>query len=372
MEEKRIEKHLYERRYQTATGEWSRTYYVRFKDWKGVRRVFPAGNNLKTARAKRAEYEHRNALREDFDKDKVQGMTLSRWTEKFVDLKRHCKSVDRYQIALKYLSPFFGSLLLPQITRAKVEEYKNLRREQHCHYGTPPKESTVNRELATLRHMLTLARDEGLIETVPVIKLYDEKKFARERFITEEEHQAILSTVKRPVQRILICLYETAMRPGEALALTWPKVDLKAGVIRLAWNETKEADKRVIPISPVLREVLEELREEQRKVANIGGKVFTRGGQSIKSYRTAFEEAREKTGITDVTLHDYRHTAITRWLVAGIPQEVVMKVSGHKSLSVHYRYVNLREQHVADLFRQHFPTPCTHEVDRARGGLLSG
>ena len=62
MEEKRIEKHLYERRYQTATGEWSRTFYVRFKDWKGVRRVFPAGSNLKTARAKRAEYEHRNAL----------------------------------------------------------------------------------------------------------------------------------------------------------------------------------------------------------------------------------------------------------------------------------------------------------------------
>src|SRR5712691_2509676 len=29
MEERGIEKHLYERRYQTATGEWSRTYYVR-------------------------------------------------------------------------------------------------------------------------------------------------------------------------------------------------------------------------------------------------------------------------------------------------------------------------------------------------------
>lgn len=55
MEEKRIEKHLYERKYQTATGEWSRSYYIRLKDWKGVRRVWPAGDTLKTARAKRAE-----------------------------------------------------------------------------------------------------------------------------------------------------------------------------------------------------------------------------------------------------------------------------------------------------------------------------
>jgi len=31
MKESCIEKHLYERRYQTATGEWSRVYYVRLK-----------------------------------------------------------------------------------------------------------------------------------------------------------------------------------------------------------------------------------------------------------------------------------------------------------------------------------------------------
>ena len=85
-------------------------------------------------------------------------------------------------------------------------------------------------------------------------------------------------------------------------------------------------------------------------MASIGGIVFARNGRPIRNYRTAFEEAREKTGLKDVTPHDYRHTAITRWLLAGIPQEVVMKASGHKDLSVHYRYVNLREEHVTALF----------------------
>jgi hypothetical protein len=33
---------------------------------------------LKTARAKRAEYEHRNALKENFDKAKVQGLTFAK------------------------------------------------------------------------------------------------------------------------------------------------------------------------------------------------------------------------------------------------------------------------------------------------------
>ena len=229
----------------------------------------------------------------------------------------------------------------------------------------------MNRELATLRHLLMLARDEGLIEAVLVIKLYDEKRFIRKRFITEEEHQALLSVVARPVQRILTCLYETAMRPEEPLALTWPKVDMKAGVIHLDFEDTKEADKRVIPITPALREVLEELRAEQRKVATIGGAVFTRDGLPIRSYRTAFENARNRTRILDVHPHDYRHTAITRWELAGIPLEVAMKASGHRDLADHYRYVNLREEHMKAVFAQKIPTLCTPEVDRVTSALLS-
>src|SRR5215831_10504745 len=149
MKECCIEKHLYERRYQTATGEWSRVYYVRLKDWKGVRRVWPAGNMLKTARAKRAEYEHRNALREDFDRDKVQRMTFSKWTaiylEKYAKDKR---SYKRDVLSCHNLSTVFGSFLLPQITRRHVEEYKHARKESTTNRNTLRPEASINRELA--------------------------------------------------------------------------------------------------------------------------------------------------------------------------------------------------------------------------------
>ncbi len=131
MHEHRIEKHLYERKYQTATGEWSRSHYVRLKDWKGVRRVWPAGDTLKTARAKRAEYEHRNALREDFDKDKVQGMTFTKWGE--IYLERYAKqkrTVDNDRQHTLILSVFFGNLLLSQMTKEIIETFKQLRKER--------------------------------------------------------------------------------------------------------------------------------------------------------------------------------------------------------------------------------------------------
>jgi len=81
--------------------------------------------------------------------------------------------------------------------------------------------STVNRELSCLRHMLNLAADDGIIENVPPIKLDSEKKFARKRVVSEEEYEALLKGTARYLQRVLIGLYETAMRISEILNLTW-------------------------------------------------------------------------------------------------------------------------------------------------------
>jgi integrase len=64
-----------------------------------------------------------------------------------------------------------------------------------------------------------------------------------------------------------------------------------------------------------------------------------------------FKFSRKRAGIKDFTLHDLRHTAITRWAVAGMPQEIAMKASGHSSLAMHYRYVNVNEQAVKAAFK---------------------
>jgi hypothetical protein len=59
----RIEKRLYLRQYQTAGGEWSTLYYVRFKDWKGKHRNFPVGSKLKTAREELTVYQAQHSPR---------------------------------------------------------------------------------------------------------------------------------------------------------------------------------------------------------------------------------------------------------------------------------------------------------------------
>ncbi len=128
---------------------------------------------------------------------------FSKWADKYLELVKYKKSLERDKRTCKELGKFFGSMLLSQITRAKVMEYKNLRLESPIiRRGKPVngkklKVSTVNRELACLKHMLRLAADESIIENVPTIKLDSEKKFARRRVISDEEYRAFLANSPR-------------------------------------------------------------------------------------------------------------------------------------------------------------------------------
>lgn len=223
-----VEKHLYRRQYQTAGGDWSTLYYVIFTDWKKKRRTFPVGSDLKTAREECKVLEARNIRREDFDAEKAErakGLTYGEWAKLYfkekVDLEKRASGVERERRSSKKLECFFGQMLLSDINRGKINEYRIKRlQEPIVRRGKPVKGSkisfpTVNRELAFLRYLLNLAVDAEIIDNVPSFRklIQSEKNRKRDRVATVEEYQALLSYMKRPSQRVLIALHESAMRP---------------------------------------------------------------------------------------------------------------------------------------------------------------
>jgi len=277
------------------------------------------------------------------------------------------RSVEHERGLFKNLEPFFGTIPLSEINRGKIRQYRTMRLQQPImRHGKPVKDSrvsfsTVNREMGFLRYLLNLAVDEELIENVPSFKkiIQSEKSRKRKRVVSDDEYGNILKDMSRPNQRVIIGLYETAMRVNELVRLTWDKVDDKAGMIRLKAEDVKEKAPRKVPISPPLQAVLDELRKEQSRVASIGNRVFTREGKLIVSVRTAFELAKERNGIVDLHIHDFRHTCITRWAMAGISREAVMAASGHASIEMHNGYVNIQEHHLKEAFS--LLTTCLQE-----------
>lgn len=201
---------LYKRQYQTVSGDWSTLYYGIFVDWKGKRRTFPLGSYLKTAKEQLKVLEGDNVKKKDFDLNKIemekaknQGMILEVWLERYLNLVKGKRSWSRDEQHCKHLKRLLGSILLSQINRPRIMEYKNQRiAESILRYGKPVKGktvkiSTVNREIRCLLHALNLAVDEGLIENVPRIRLDSERHLQRDRVLSEKEYHDLLDASSR-------------------------------------------------------------------------------------------------------------------------------------------------------------------------------
>jgi integrase len=100
----------------------------------------------------------------------------------------------------------------------------------------------------------------GVPNENPVSRIrFLEEHNIRGRVLTAEEFQRIVGASLDCLKPILHCTYHTGMWRGEILELTWDRVDLKAGFIRLKDTNTKTDAARSLPIGRELAEVLRQL-----------------------------------------------------------------------------------------------------------------
>ena len=127
------------------------------------------------------------------------------------------------------------------------------------------------------------------------------------------------------------------MRAGEIFNLTWKRVSLKDRCIFLESQDTKTKEPRMICLNDTLLEVF----SRRAKIRCIGhNRVFTypRGNRPLSTIRHSFRLACEKVGIKDFRFHDLRHTFNTNMRKAGVPESVIMRMTGHKSRAMFDRY----------------------------------
>ena len=60
--------------------------------------------------------------------------------------------------------------------------------------------------------------------------------------------------------------------------------------------------------------------------------------EQFNDFRKSWKSARKKVGLDDFVFHDFRHVAISNLRKAGNSPTVIMKASGHKTMSMFLRY----------------------------------
>jgi len=291
------------------------------------------------------------ARRKGYDK------TFKELMDEFLKYSKVTKrSYKRDELSASYLLPEFGNRRIAEIVPSIIDNYKAKRLKELTRKDEPPSNATINRELALLRTVLRRAMDDGLIDRTPKIKLLPENN-KRERVLSPDEYERLLNASEPHIVPIIRLAYDTAMCEKEILTLTWDRVDFDRKVIILKDEHTKNRPRNV----PMSDEMLTMLRELRNYVGSVyrcvkeGSKfvlkpvkgpipVFTwtpRGEKfrvAIGSIKRAFDTARHEAELQDFRFHDLRHTAITNMRKAGVPDRVIMRISGHKTLKMLDRY----------------------------------
>ena len=290
---------------------------------------------------------------------RIKNYTFRELAERYLEFIVKQKAFRTKTHIVQYLVREFGSLPLKHFSLDFVERFQSrllsdLRSPaKGSDVPRPPLEpATVNRRLATLKHMFTKAGDwrmvgESVSKDVHKVKLTQENN-RRDRFLSREEIERLLAACgtdkkQKHLRPLVLFALNTGCRREEILSLKWSQVDLRHGFIVL--ERTKNGERRNIPVNEPLREMLTKL---VRRV-NVEYVFFDpETGRRYRDIKRSFHTALRKAGIVDFVFHDLRHTFASHLVMAGVDLATVAKLLGHKSLAMTLRYSHLAPKHLSN------------------------
>jgi integrase len=224
-----------------------------------------------------------------------------------------------------------------RLTLGALEAYAERRRTKGS------SNATINRDLQGLRSALRRAVRAGQLLRLPPFPEKLKERVRQGFFSSEEVDRLCAKPTPAWLAEMIRFAFVTGWRRGELLALRWEWVDLGEREIRLP--DSKNDEGRVVPIAGELRAIMERLTDARRvrrpdgSVA-IAETVFHDDGKPItkKRFVKGWNAARKAAKLTDRIFHDFRRSAARRLTNAGVPQQVAMRVTGHKTPSMFRRY----------------------------------
>jgi integrase len=291
------------------------------------------------------------------------------------------KSLDRAELSVMHLRNEFEGTKVPDITTPRIKGYVADRMKWGCnicgnqfHYNGErhcpkcsnknlkkgAKNATINRELSALRRMLNLGAQQTppKVNRVPYIPMLKENN-VRKGFFEHPEFIALRDALPEYLKPFVTFGYKIGWRDKEIASLQWSNVDLQNGIVTLKAGETKNDDARTVYLDDEMKSLLMNQWVRRKNNSKLLPYVFVNrtGNGPICNIKKAWNNACRQLGLGygykvsgdyvrqwesklshGPIFHDFRRTAIRNMVRSGIPEMVVMMISGHKTRSVFDRY----------------------------------
>lgn len=279
--------------------------------------------------------------------------TFGDYALKWLTVYKANKSIytqNMYKTKLKYMDSV-KAIPLKKVNRIMIQQIINENAEH-------PR--TCEQILITFKQIFKSAIGDGLVNKSPCTEIEMPRHVPLEkRALTAEEKRRLRSAVLLPEERLmLLVLYGTGCRPGEALALTKSDFDWENGTINISKSaqfnfsrfykisipKTNASIRSVIVSESILRG----LRRLIDKIPNEMIFADSEGCMCAKwHYNTMFEHILKKAGLSGsgITMYTLRHNFATECYYAGVSLKECMRQMGHSSIKMVMEvYAHLDEQ----------------------------
>lgn len=233
----------------------------------------------------------------------------------------------------------------------------------------PLKGHTINNYMSRLKMFFIWCLEQNLIQKTPILSIHKTTKVENSKLnlitLSRAEHEQIKEYLLpfweckeyRPhiicKMYAMYCLaYETGMREGELLVLTWNSLDAENNNITIDKTLAKDdnnkvivslpktaAGYRTIKISEKTTQLLKALRPNdiQKHPYIFCNPRSSSGHYSVRTLYVNWEKIKKEVGITrPFTFHDIRHTNASNMIHQHVPIALITKRLGHASIMVTY------------------------------------
>jgi integrase len=245
----------------------------------------------------------------------------------------HKRNTDRERSMLRQVGRYFDRWRIDQITKELALEWRTAR-------STEVSASTVNREFALLRHVMSSAVPKYL-DRNPLTGISELRQQELDiRLVTPAEEQRLLKVANREEYALIVCALDTLQRLSTVANLRREQ-DKRTHLVFL---NTKAAPRVKVPVSRRLRRALDRLPKNGPFYFSSFQAPTNQGLRNnvVRTFTRLCEQVRIPLGRKEggISFHCLRHTGASRMLARGVDVKTVMELGGWQNLAVLEKYLH--------------------------------
>jgi len=274
----------------------------------------------------------------------------------YLEAHEYRKKEKRFIINWSYLNQFSTALGNKQVSSLQVRDvvaWANDKKPKVERWSSTTQKDAIR----AIKGVFRWARDEGIIERNPVVRLKAPASMPRASTITREQHSALIKE-SNPSLRLYLIASRCGARPRQIREVTSENVSTDGKMWIFEDHKMRHKTNRPLvvylpPCLQTLTRLLVKMHPEGSLFRNSNGGRWTKDSVS-----RAIARARERAKLpVSVIAYAYRHTFATQSLINGVSIAEVAELLGHsdvKMVGQVYGHLDKHKGHMLEAAKKAF------------------